>query len=171
MTDQTRFSAALCISLFLHFMLLQAHWTGISTKPGKGARLSQEINSSTPLFSNVVTIAIESITETARQNGGDDIRQKERTAYLEAVSDAIHARRFVAAKPERSLIGLAWFSFIIMPDGHFHDIALVGSSGNPTLDMAAKAALRSASGVAKRPTSLGREEIFLEMAVKYQHDW
>ena len=171
MTDQTRFRSALCISLFLHFMLLQTHWAGTPGKPGKGERLSQAISSSAPLFSDVATIAIESVTETAGRKGGDDIRQKERSAYLEAVSDAIHARRFIAAEPGRSLIGLAWFSFTIMPDGHFHNLALLDSSGNPALDMAAETALRSASGVVKRPASLGREEIILEMAVKYQYDW
>ena len=171
MTDRTRFLAAISLSLFLHFMLLQAHWSGIAARPGKGERLSQAISASTPLFSNVVTVAIESVTETARPGGGDDIRQKERTAYLEAVSDAIHARRFVAAEAGRDLIGLAWFSFAIKPDGHFHDLDLVASSGNPILDRAAEAALRSASGVVKRPASLDRETIFFEMAVKYQYDW
>ena len=171
MTDQTRFRTALCISFFLHFMLLHTYWTGVSSRPGKGERLSQEISSSALLFSENVTVAIESAAETPLADNGPDKRRKEQRAYFEAVSDAVHARRFVAAEANRSLIGLAWFSFTIMPDGHFHDVFLVRSSGNPLLDKAAEAALRSASGVVKRPASLGHEEIILEMAVKYQYDW
>lgn len=171
MTDQTRFRAALCVSLFLHFMLLHAHWVNVPARPGKGERLSQEIGSSAPLFSETVSVAIESVTDAERQGDGADKKHKERRAYLEAVSDAIHARRFVAAEADRSLLGLAWFSFTIMPDGSFQDIRLANTSGNPILDRVAEAALRSASGVVKRPPSLEHEEISLVMAVKYQYDW
>ena len=170
MTDQTRFRAALCISLFLHFMLLHTNWVNTATRTGKGERLSQELTSSAPLFSETVTVAIESVSEAALPGDGADKRQKERNAYLDAVSAAIHARRFIAAEADRSLIGLAWFSFTITPDSAFHGISLEHSSGNPVLDRVAEAALRSASGVAKRPPSLGNEEIRLVMAVKYQYD-
>ena len=173
MTDQTRFRAALCISLFLHFMLLRAHWTPIaSSGPGTSGRLSQEIHSPALLFlNNEGGLAVEHVTETLNPGSGDDKRQQEQAAYSEAVSEAIHARRFVAAEATRALIGLARFSFTSMPDGRFHNVVLAASSGNPLLDRAAEAALRSASGVVARPPSLGREEIVLEIAVKYQYDW
>lgn len=171
MTDQVRFRTALCVSLFLHFMLLHAQWMNVPARPGKGDRLSQEIGSSAQLFSETVTVAIESVTGTERKGEGADKRQKDRRTYLEAVSDAIHSRRFVAAEADSKLLGLAWFSFSIMPDGSFHGISLANSSGNPVLDRAAEAALRSASGVVRRPPSLEHEEIALVFAVKYQYVW
>lgn len=169
MTDPTRFRAALCVSLFLHFMLLHAHWPHMPVRPGKGQRLSREMTSSAPLFSETVTLAIESVPESELPGNGADKRQKERNAFLDAVSDAVHARRFISAEADRSLIGLAWFSFTIMPDGAFYGISLTSSSGNAVLDRAAEAALRGASGVVKPPASLGREEIQLVMPVKYQY--
>lgn len=169
MTDLTRFRAALCVSLFLHFMLLRADWQHVPARPGKGQRLSQEITSSAPLFNEIVTVAIESVSETALPGDGADKRQKDRNAFLDAVSDAIHARRFISTEADRNLIGLAWFSFTIMPDGTFHGISLTSPSGNAILDRAAEAALRGASGVVKPPASLGREEIQLVMPVKYQY--
>ena len=171
MTDQTRFRAALCVSLFLHFMLLHAHWGNVSTRSGRGERFTQEITSSSALFSETISVAIESIADTTQQGEGADKRLRDRRAYLEAVSDAIHARRFIASGADSSLIGLAWFSFTIMPDGSFHSIALTNSSGIPALDRTAEVALRSASGVVRRPPSLGDEKIDLTMAVKYQYDW
>jgi TonB family protein len=171
MTDATRFRAALCISLFLHFMLLQAQWASDPARAGKGERLSQEIGSSAPLFSEILTIGIESFTENAYSDGEADKRQKERIAYLNAVSEAIHARRFVSAAADRSLIGLASFSFTIMSDGSFRGIALASSSGNRDLDKAAEAAVRSANGIVKRPPALGQEAIDLITVVKYQYEW
>lgn len=170
MTDGTRFKAALCISFFLHFMLLQTHWNAAPTRAGKGERLGGELTSSAPLFSETVSIAVESFAETAPPGDGADTLQKERREYLGAVSDAIHARRFVSAAADRTLIGLAWFSFTITADGGFTDIALAESSGNPALDRAGEAAVREAGGTIKRPASLGREEIALVIAVKYQYD-
>ena len=171
MTDQTRFRAALCISLFLHFMLWQMQWSNANQPgQGRGDRLSQELSSSAILFGNTTSIAIESISETLISGEGMDTRARDRRAYLEAVSDAIHARRFIEAGMDRSLIGLAWFSFTIRPDGRFQGISLEESSGNLALDRAAEAALRRASGVVSRPASLGREEITLTIAVKYQYD-
>lgn len=169
MTDGTRFKAALCISFFLHFMLLRTHWHAAPTRVGKGERLSQELTSSAPLFSETVSIAVESFAETSLPGGGADTLQKERREYLGAVSDAIHARRFVSVEVDRTLIGLAWFSFTITADGDFTDIALAESSGNMALDRAGEAAVRAASGKVKRPASLGREEIGLVIAVKYQY--
>lgn len=169
MTDLVRFRAAVCISLFAHFMLFHAHLMPVPSLPGKGERLSREMTSSAPLFSETVTLAIESVPETALPGGEADARQRERNAYLDAVSDAIHARRFVSAEAERTLIGLAWFSFTITADGTFHGISRTTSSGSPALDKAAEAAVRGASGVVKRPASLGGEEIRLVMAVKYQY--
>ncbi len=169
MTDLARFRAAVCISLFLHFMLLQAHWAQTTARPGMGQRLSQELTSSAPMFSETVTLAIESISETLPPGDGADNRRKERNAYLDAVSNAIHARRFISAEANNSLIGMAWFSFTVSPDGTFHGISLANSSGNAILDRAAEAALRGASGVVKRPASLGHNDISLVMAVKYQY--
>lgn len=169
MTDLTRFRAALCASLFLHFVLLHADWLSVPARPGTGQRLIQEISSSAPLLSETVTVAIESVSEAALPGDGADKRQKDRKTFLDAVSDAVHARRFVSSEADRRLIGLAWFSFTIMPDGTFYGISLTNSSGNPALDRAAEAALRSASGVVKPPSSLGREEIPLVMPVKYQY--
>lgn len=170
MTDGTRFKAALCISFFLHFMLLQTPWSGVPARAGKGERLSREMTSSAPLFSETVSIAVESFSETAPPGDGADKVQKERREFLAAVSDAIHARRFVSPEADRSLIGLAWYSLTITSDGSFADIALAGSSGNPVLDRVAEAAVREAGGKVKRPASLGADEITLVIAVKYQYD-
>lgn len=171
MTDTIRFRAALCISFFLHFMLLQAHWTAAPSGTGKGERLSREFSSISPLFSDTVAIAIESFSDIPSPDNGADAEQRERLAYLGAVSDAVHANRFISPEANRSLIGLAWFSFSIAADGSFGGIVLTESSGNPVLDRAAEAAVRAASGKVTRPASLGGREIALVMAVKYQYDW
>lgn len=169
MTDLTRFRAALCISLFAHFMLLHAYWPHAAARPGIGQRLSREMTSSAPFFSDTVSLAIESVPETALPGDGTDRRQKERNAFLDAVSDAIHARRFIAPEADRSLIGLAWFSFTIERDGAFRGISLTNSSGNPVLDRVAEAAVRGASGAVKPPASIAQEQLTLVMPVKYQY--
>jgi TonB family protein len=171
MTDATRFRAALGISFFAHFMLLHAPWTSVPDRMGKTGQLSREMMSSSSLFSEEIGIAIEDFVESASPDGKADKLQEERRLYLEAVSGAIHARRFVSAQADRDLIGLASFSFTIMPDGSFQGIALARSSGNPLLDRAAEAAVRDASGIVKRPLSLEQEMIDWVAVVKYQYEW
>jgi hypothetical protein len=171
MTDATRFRTALCISFFAHFMLLHAPWTSVPDRAGKSGQLRREMLSSSALLSEEIGIAIEDFVESAYPDGKADKLQEERRVYLEAVAGAIHARRFVSAEADRDLIGLASFSFAIMPDGSFQGIALAESSGNPLLDRAAEAAVRDASGIVKRPLRLGREIIDWVAVVKYQHEW
>lgn len=170
MTDSARFAAGICISLFVHFMLFQGEWAPGTGRPGRGERLAGEMTTSAPMFSETVTVALESFAEQALPGGGDDVTQKERRAYLEAVSNAIHSRRFLSPEARADFIGLALFSFVVAPDGTFHNVRLTASSGRPVLDRAAEVAIRGASGAVKRPASLGDEEIPLVMAVKYQYD-
>lgn len=171
MTDTVRFRAAICVSLFLHFMLFQTHWAvAPSGGRGGGERLSREFTSVSSLFSDTVAIALENFVDSPDPGNSADKIREERRAYLDAVSDAIHANRFVSPAADRTLIGLAWFSFTIFADGSFGNIALAESSGNPALDRAAEAAVRASGGKVRRPESLGRKEIDLVIAVKYQYD-
>ena len=170
MTDKARIWTGICISLFAHFMLFHAGVSANATRAGKGERLNTEMGMSRPLFSETVTISLESADESNPSGNGADTRQKERRAFLEAVSDAIHSRRFLSPEARGDFIGLAWFSFTIATDGGFRHVTLATSSGNAALDRAAGEAVRAASGVVKRPPSLGNEEIPLVMAVKYQYN-
>ena len=169
MTDSVRFNVALCLSLFLHFICLQAGWTGESPRMGKGERISHEMTSTAPLFGEVASIALEDFVENTSAGNGADQRQRERNLYLEAVSDEIHARRFILSEANRTVIGLAYISFAIAPDGSFHNISLSETSGNALLDRMAEAAVHDASAKVRPPASMGQEEIHVTIAVKYQY--
>ncbi len=169
MTDASRLYAGLAISLFLHFMLFHLPWSEITALYGQGQRLSHEFTSGAPLIAETVSVSLEAADAESARRDGVDKRAQERRRYLEDVLQAVHARRFVSPLARREFIGLALFSLTIVPDGTFQHIRLSGGSGNPALDRAAEEAVRQASGVVKRPSILGTEEISLVLPVKYQY--
>ena len=168
MTDGERLAVAICLSLTLHYFLFRPLPVADAT--------AEPIDLSTlhVVGTSVVTalappIAVEAAEVAAKEPAADaaDQRQRALRAYLEDVSDAIHARRLAQAG-DRQLIGNAVFSLAIAPDGRFSQIRLVHSSGEMALDADARHALDAASGVVGRPKILGSEFLSLTVTVKYQ---
>ncbi|MDJ0932872.1 energy transducer TonB [Breoghania sp.] len=92
-------------------------------------------------------------------------RRKALAAYLEAVSDAIHARRMTAVGD--SAIGNAHFGLTIDGTGGFSNVRLLQSSGTAALDRDALHAVEAASGTVLRPAILGTRPLELNLRVKY----
>ena len=167
MTDSERLWTGIVLSLFLHF--------GLTLTRGPEPMDRQPFRAVLEMESQSVLVQESVQTDTGLQQAAPHNREeaerldKKRRAYLrylDDVDDAIHARRFSGAK---DLIGFAVCSFTIAPDGSFSDVALIRSSGDRRLDASALNAVRSASGIVKRPPIIGPDPIHVSLQVKYQY--
>ena len=167
MTDSERLWTGIVLSLFLHFGLVIAH--GPEPAEHKPFRAVLEMDDQSILVHEAVQTGtgLQQAAPHDREEA-EKLDQKRRAylRYLDDVDDAIHARRFSG---DMSLIGYAVCAFTINPDGTFRDASVIRSSGNPRLDASALHAVRSASGVVKRPAIIGPDPIHVSLQVKYQY--
>lgn len=167
MTDGERFALAVALSLAVH-------WA--SARPIPEATTSDaidlgafEVASAAVGTALAPPIAVEAATPNARDPSADaaDRRLQARRAYVEQLSDAIHARRMARASGGR-LVGNAVFVVEIGGDGRFTRIEMQHGSGEGALDADARHAVETANGVVPRPRLLGRDPLTLTVVVKYQ---
>lgn len=169
MTDGERLWTGIALSLFLHFSLTLIHVSAQQEPPVFRAVLEMDSESTLSRSGTRPGTGLQSASESDRDET-EKLNQKRRAylRYLDDVDDAIHARRLDAG--DTSLIGVALAAFTIAPDGTFHDVRIVTSSGRPELDASALRAVHAASGVIRRPAILGADPIHVSLPVKYQYD-
>ena len=169
MTDGERLWTGIVLSLFLHFSLTLVHAPEEQTPPVFRAILEMDSESTLSRGTTRPGTGLEAASKSDRDEA-EKLNQKRRAylRYLDDVDDAIHARRLDAG--DTSLIGVALAAFTIAPDGTFHDVRIVTSSGRAQLDASALRAVRAASGVVRRPAILGTDPIHVSLPVKYQYD-
>ncbi len=174
MTAAERLAACCAISCFVHFVLLTN--SAVPRPQVEQARSVEVVCDLAPPVSRLAfgdTVVLERGGADEEQGTESDLA-KARRQYLQAVSDAIHARRFIwfsyrsGAEQPPDCLGTAWISFIISANGRFDEPRLVRSSGDTRLDAAAAEAVRLAGGVVPRPRILGPTPMAVTMPVKYQ---
>lgn len=91
-------------------------------------------------------------------------------SYLDLIKKEIENRKFSPVESMYyGLIGNAVVVFTITSDGIFTGIHIFRSSGNPLLDKTAVNAVEAASGKVKRPAASGRNNLRVNVTVKYQY--
>ncbi|WP_319775313.1 TonB family protein [Breoghania sp.] len=167
MTDGERIAAAIAISLALHWLLLKG-FAPPSLETGSSDTIVVDFAPPDAAIALAAPLTLEEAgpPQESRETRADR-RRKVLAAYLEAVSDAIHARRMTAVGS--SGIGNAGFALTIDGSGNFADVQLLQSSGNPALDRDAQRAVLSASGAVPRPPLLGSGSLRIRLRVKYQY--
>lgn len=168
MTDTERLGAALAMALFAHFAFLYMEVPFSQSSHATTSSLTELETSSFTVQDMAEGVALESVLSPSAAQKAADKRRSIRQLFLEDVRAAVHARRFAVG--DMSLIGVTIYSFIIDTNGFFSAIHMEQSSGKPALDRAAYAAIESASGMIKRPSALGDDEIQLILPIKYQYD-
>ena len=168
MDDAERWIAALVLALAAHFFILQPSWLRLERPSSTGQMVLVQFSTNQVQAGENPGVNILDAHSGSDEASLADQRRKVYNRYLDEISDAIHARRFEYGR--RDLIGVAEFGFIIEPSGMFSNITLLGSSGHRDLDRAAEHAVRAASGVIKRPSELGSENIAVLMPIKYQYE-
>lgn len=168
MSDMERWAAAIVLALAAHFFILQPAWIKGGGSSPAGQLVLVRLAPSQVRAGDAPGLSITGERAGDEDSNLADQRRKAYNRYLDDISDAIHARRFDYGRTD--LIGVTELGFIIGWDGNFNKIWLVKSSGRPELDKAAEHAVRAASGVVRRPSELGSENLAVIMQVKYQYD-
>ena len=168
MTDGERISAGIAISIFLHFCIAIAHFGGEEAPDTFRAVLAMDSESLATSPAARRGTGIQSASPQSREEAEEaDRKRNAYLKYLDAVDEAIHAKRLEVGAAD--LIGVARCAFAIMSDGRFSDVGIVKSSGDARLDSSALRAVRAASGVVKRPSILGTDVMRISLEVKYQY--
>jgi len=91
-------------------------------------------------------------------------------SYLEMIKKEIIKRKFSPSESRYyGLIGNATIGFTVTGNGHFAAITILRSSGDPLLDRTAMNAVSETSYKIKRPAAAGRNNIRVNITVKYQY--
>lgn len=169
MTYTERIWTGLAVSLFAHFLLTTTRFAPTSAMPASDAYIDMDTASVIVNDAGHAGVGIDAYAPPA-QNARNlaDQRRQAFLKYLDAVDEAVHARR--PDVPGSRLLGVAVYGFAIRGDGTFTEPYLKVSSGDPGLDAAASRAIRAASGAVKRPPILGTGSIPVVLHVKYQYD-
>lgn len=117
------------------------------------------------------SVGIESFTPNPHAEAEAQAAQKKRNAYiryLEEVGEEIHAQRLSFGRTD--LIGIATYTFTILPDGSFTNIRLKVSSDSSALDDIAYKAIAASTKKVKRPKIIGEDSIQVEHEVRFQYD-
>lgn len=168
MTEKEALWTGVALSLFVHFLLVFAPERETPSRPAFRTELRMDMESPAVAVrenSGVGVIA-------ARPRDAEDARTADRKRkafldYLDALDEAVHARRLDSG--DTDLIGVATYTFTVRPDGSFTEPELRVSSGNPRLDASALRAIRAAGGKVRRPALVGTAPIPVILQVKYQY--
>lgn len=169
MNDSERLWTGIVLSLFIHFLfILHPHRTEHVPPSSIALQTVMEMPPSTGGHGrNTLQLGRRAISQDAEHHLAD-ARRKAFADYLQAVDDAVHARRLDSGKTD--LIGVARWRFFILEDGSFTPPILVRSSGSALLDETARRAIMAASKTVKRPAIIGSENIPMILDVKFQYD-
>lgn len=168
---------AMGISLILHLYIFK---TGSFVLPGIGTRIEipvtlvpeSEIPRRTIPAMNEKPVSMPASVDKLPGKGIYTKAYKDilMTKYLAFVRDEVEKRRF--SPPDSryyGLIGNVLVGFTIYGDGTFHEISVLGSSGDALLDTTAVNAVKNSSGLIKRPSWSGYHTLRVSMTIKYQY--
>ena len=168
MNDSERLWTGIVLSLFVHFLLvLHPHRTEHAPPSSFALQTVMEIPPSTGHGRNTLQLGCRATSQDAEHHLAD-ARRKAFADYLQAVDDAVHARRLDSGKTD--LIGVARWLVFILEDGSFTPPIRMRSSGSALLDETARRAIMAASKTVKRPAIIGSENIPMTLDIKFQHD-
>lgn len=168
MTDRECLGAAIAISIFAHFLFLLGSRLPESPRGQMHTVLHMEMDAPAAPGASEPGMGVANATpEQLRDMRAAQRKRKAFLEYLEAIDEAVHARRFESG--DTSLIGVATYAFVVEEDGRFRDIRLHAPSGNSRLDEAARRAVLAASGTVKRPAIIGHDPVAVLVQVKYQY--
>lgn len=168
MTPGERIAAAIAVSAALHWAVLGFGESTPTPIAAGDAPLLASLSGANGDLSFAAPLSLEQAQPTAADaDSPADRRRAALTAYLDALAEAVHARRSVGGG---GLIGNAAVALVVDAAGRFSEISLASSSGNAALDADALAAVRAASGAVARPRGLGTAPLRLVLEVKYQFD-
>ncbi len=169
MTSSERLWTGLAVSLFAHFLLVTTRFAPSCPTPTSDAFIDMDTTSVIASDTGQAGVGIDTYAPpTPRAQDLADQRRQAFLKYLDAVDEAVHARR--PDVPGSRLLGVAVYGFAVRGDGTFTEPSLKASSGDAGLDAAASRAIRAASGAVKRPPILGTGIIPVVVHVKYQYD-
>lgn len=162
MTPGTRLAVAAAASLALHWAAL-APWGAEEAPPGAAdAPPAVRLTGAEAGLSLAAPLTLEPAAP--QPNAAADTRRAALAAYLDALAEAVHARRAAPA----GLAGNAAVALEVDAAGRFSAVALRRGSGDPVLDADALDAVRAASGAVPRPRALGGGPLAVVLVVKYQ---
>ena len=173
MTPRQLLSLCVVGSFFFHIWLVQQTWTaeplvsdGYIVVP-----MDFEVAASKPSDALALEQGIEEPSEAEDcEEAAQRLMRLAVKRYLKEVHAAIEHRKFLPGNGDLSkLIGNVLYSFHIRPDDNFTEIRLVRSSGDASLDAAARRAIVAASGVTKRPKIIRDQQFTVSITVKYQY--
>ena len=138
MNDSERLWTGIVLSLFVHFLfVLHPYRTEHAPPSSIALQTVMEMPPSTGHGRNTLQLGRRAISQDAEHHLAD-ARRKAFADYLQAVDDAVHARRLDSGKTD--LIGVARWRFFILEDGSFTPPILMRSSGSALLDETARRA-------------------------------
>ncbi len=165
MTPGERFASALAASLALHWAVLGFTWDEAPPRFADDAPVVSLTGAETGISLEApITLEQAAPAEPAAENPADR-RRAAMIEYLDALAEAVHARRALGGG---ALLGNAAVAVTIDAAGRFSGVRLAGASGDSRLDADALAAVRAASGAVPRPRVLGPEPLGIVLVVKYQ---
>lgn len=169
MTEGERIGTAVFLSLAFHYLLLAGFAPPPKVEVAGDDLIVVDFAAPNVALSLAAPITLEEAApaEESSAQASADRRRQALALYLDAVSEAVHAHR-QASGSNRGLAGNARFAVTIDGQGAFHDVHLLQSSGDATLDRDARHAIEEASGTVPRPGMLGRQPLHLDLRVKYQ---
>ena len=170
MTEGERIGTAIFLSLAFHYLVLGGFAPPPKVEAAGDDLIVVDFAAPNVALSLAAPITLEEeapAAEEPAQQASADRRRQVLALYLDAVSEAVHAHR-QASGSNRGLAGNARFAVTIDGQGGFHDVHLLQSSGDTTLDRDARHAIEAASGTVPRPGMLGRQPLHLDLRVKYQ---
>jgi TonB family protein len=173
--DNRLFAAAIAVSVILHLYLLKVNFT--FEEGGRG-----EIKIPVIFIPEAKKIPMEKPSKNEKQitlpddkpsSGGyysTYNKNKLMNSYLELIRKEISNRKFSPLESmSYGLLGNAIVGFTITGNGDFIGIKILRSSGDPLLDKTALNAVSASSGKVKRPAASGRDDVRVNVAVKYQY--
>lgn len=162
----------LAISLSLHWLLFQFHWSDPAAPANDSIVIPANFDLSVASPSNGMALeqgAVPEDGDTEHEDAVERLRRQALKRFLIQVRSAVESRRFPPGSDIADLIGNVRYRFRIQPDDTFTDIVMERSSGTPRLDAAARRAIQSASGTVKRPAILKGPSWTISITVKYQY--
>lgn len=91
-------------------------------------------------------------------------------SYLELIKKEIDKKKFSPSEAAYyGLIGNVTIGFVITGNGSFTALTVLRSSGDKLLDKTALNAVADASNSVKRPAATGRQDLRVNVTVKYQY--
>lgn len=170
MTEREALWTGVGLSLFIHFLLL-SHTPDAPERPAFSAVVRMDMESSAAAAGRErgvdVVAAVPRESRESEEAGAAERKRRAFLRYLDAIDEAVHARRLDTGGSE--LVGVAVYAFLARADGAFTELELRSSSGDPRLDASARRAILAASGTVRRPAEIGPEPVPVMLEVKYQY--